>query len=328
MSHTHTLIRDILEGQNIAGYYIINNVCVDTTKNGDRYLRASLCDKSGSMRTVFWGYDGDVSSADSGSVVYVAGKIGSYLEQIQLRCEQLNLMKEGDLNQDILSDLVPVAPIDVSGYMKNAWKAAQSISNAELQAICERILRQNWTSFTRIPAAMSVHHAFRNGLLMHTVDMLSMAEALADHSPNTVNRDLLICGVLLHDVGKIQEFDISPVTGLVRGYTPAGNLLGHAYLGAMEVRKTAETLGIDPHASMLLEHMLASHHGDPTFGAIKCPQFIEAEYLHALDMLDSRKEIYAENLENVPTRGQSDFIRALGHTVYRHDLSCLPAATN
>ena len=135
------------------------------------------------------------------------------------------------------------------------------------------------------PAAFKMHHAVKGGLLCHTLSIVRLAEAVC-RVYTFADRELLLAGVILHDIGKIEEFELNS-TGLVSGYSPKGNLVGHLVSGAVTVEKTAEKLGITSEVPMLLSHMLISHHGDPEFGAAVLPQFLEAELLSQLDMMDA-----------------------------------------
>ena len=109
---------------------------------------------------------------------------------------------------------------------------------------------------------------------------------------SSVNRDLLLAGILLHDIGKVCEFKVSPATGLVIGYTEEGNLLGHSVLGVREITEAADIVAARPEVSLMLQQMVFSHHGDPTAGAAKVPMTIEAQILHDLDSLDSQKQVF------------------------------------
>ena len=153
---------------------------------------------------------------------------------------------------------------------------------------------------------------------MHTGNMVKAAACLADLYPQVINRDLLITGTLLHDFAKREEFTFSEL-GLVSGYSVKGELLGHLVMGAQEVAEIAAELDIPEEKSVLLQHLLLSHHGKPEFGAAVIPMCAEAELLSLIDQMDSRMEIYRENLEETPLGQFSGRIFALdGHRVYRH----------
>lgn len=155
---------------------------------------------------------------------------------------------------------------------------------------------------------------------MHTVDMLTMAEFLAKQYSTVIDRDLLLAGTLLHDFAKAKEFAFSEL-GLVTGYSTKGQLLGHLVMGAQEAADAAKELGIPDDKSMLLQHMILSHHGEPEFGAAVRPLFAEAELLSQIDTIDSRMEIYREVLNDLSVGEFSERIFALERRVYKpHEL--------
>ena len=144
---------------------------------------------------------------------------------------------------------------------------------------------------------------------MHTYNMLRAADFLAGLYPEVIDRSLLLTGTLLHDFAKEREFVFSDL-GIVTEYSTAGQLLGHLVMGAQEVADVARELAIAEEKSLLLQHLLLSHHGEPDFGAAVRPMCAEAELLSYIDLIDSRMEIYAETLPGVPACKR--FSRKLG----------------
>ncbi|MBO2528197.1 MAG: CMP-binding protein, partial [Clostridiales bacterium] len=134
---------------------------------------------------------------------------------------------------------------------------------------------------------------------------------------DTVDRDLLLAGTLLHDFAKEEEFSFSEL-GLVTEYSRKGKLLGHLTMGAQEIAEIAKEKDIPEEKSVLLQHMLLSHHGEPEFGAAVRPQCAESELLSLIDMIDSRMEIYRETFASVPVGEFSPRVFALDKTIYHH----------
>ena len=318
---THSYIRDLTEHESITGYYIINDIRSSLSRAGKPYLNATLTDASGSIRIVCWEPDDFVSPALNGSIVGLCGIVGTYRDELQLTVEHMEEADLSELEDEDWSAIIPSAPIDVNAYSQYVYDLVQSISHPQIRAICDDLLRRNWNLFSTIPAGKTVHHAFRCGLLMHTADMASLAETLAAGSPAAINRDLLLGGILLHDIGKLREFVLSPVTGLVTGYTDEGNLLGHSVLGAMAIAEAGARTGAGPQVVMNLQHMLLSHHGDPAAGAAKLPMTIEAELLHDLDRLDSRKQIFSDQLRGTSPCCFTPSVPALDRRLYRHGIT-------
>ncbi|MBP5165828.1 MAG: HD domain-containing protein, partial [Oscillospiraceae bacterium] len=158
---------------------------------------------------------------------------------------------------------------------------------------------------------------FLSGLLMHTLNMMRTADFLAGLYGDIIDRDLLLAGTMLHDMGKREEFSLSQL-GLVSDYTPRGKLLGHLYICAEQVAALARELGTDGEKAMLLQHMILSHHGTPEFGAAVVPQCAESELLSYIDLIDSRMEIYAETLGDTPQGQFSARVYALDKAIYNH----------
>lgn len=321
MSITHSFIRDFTDREAITGYYIINDIRTSLSRAGKPYLNATLTDASGSIRMICWEPEDFISPALNGSIIGLCGIVGTYRDELQLTVEHLEEADLSELDDEDWFAIIPSAPIDVNAYGQYIYDLVQSISHPQIRVICDDLLGGNWNLFSTIPAGKTVHHAFRYGLMMHTADMASLAEPLAAGNPAAINRDLLLGGVLLHDIGKLREFVLSPVTGLVTGYTDEGNLLGHSVLGAEMVREAGARTGAGPQVIMNLQHMLLSHHGDPAAGVSKVPMTIEAELLHDLDMLDSRKQICVEQLQSTPPFGYTSSVPSLDRRMYRHGIT-------
>ena len=151
---------------------------------------------------------------------------------------------------------------------------------------------------------------------MHTATMMKTADFLASVYGDIIDRSLLLAGTFLHDIAKEKEFTFSEL-GLVTEYSVKGQLLGHLVMGAQEVASVAAELGIPDDKSVLLQHMILSHHGEPEFGAAVKPICAESELLSQIDMIDSRMEIYRETLANLQPGEVSGRIFALDKRIYR-----------
>ena len=320
MNNNHVFINSLAVGMKVYGAYIVSNIRFAVTRTGNPYLTATLTDASGSIGMVCWEVDGTLNPSMNGRIIEISALVGTYRDKLQLCVE---LMEEADtdlMESDELSAVIPTAPIDPNAYDQYVYNLVQSIENPEICAICDDLLRGNRDCFYTIPGGMNVHHAFRHGLLMHTADMAMMAETIIMKNPDTVNRDLLLAGVLLHDIGKLHEFVTSPVTGLVTGYSDAGNLIGHSVLGALMIAEAGARTGASMEIVQMLQHMVLSHHGDPAAGAAKEPITIEAEILHDLDKLGSRKQVCAVQLAQVPSGSYTPKLPTLGRRLYRHKI--------
>lgn len=313
---THDMIADLAVGQRVAGYYILQEPQIRQSSTGKPFLSAALADRSGTIAAKAWDYSGPAQESDSGRIVWVSGTAGEYRGTPQFTIDKLRFAAESERVD--LRDLVPAAPIDASAARERVLETVRSIEDGDYRRVCEEMLARHGQAFFSMPAAKSVHHAFLNGLLMHTANMLALAERVAALYPDVVDRSLLLAGTLLHDFGKEREFTLTPL-GLAADYSVAGQLMGHLVMCAEEVGALAGELGVPEEKSALLRHLILSHHGQPEFGAAVRPACAEAELLSLIDMIDSRAEIYRETLAQTPPGEFSARVFALeNRRVYNH----------
>ena len=310
-------IARMARGIDIEGFYLLKSAFPKVTVSGKPFLTAVLADESGTIEAKVWDYSGPIGERDAGKVIKVRGSVSDYRGALQVTVDKLRLAAEDD-HVDV-SRLVRVAPIDRAGAYADITRLVSTLEDADYRAVCEEMLHRHEDAFRTIPAAKSVHHSFLSGLLMHTYNMLRLADFLAAQYADSVDRSLLLAGTLLHDFGKEREFTFSEL-GLVTDYSTKGQLLGHLVMGAQETAEVAEMLGIPEEKSVLLQHLLLSHHGEPEFGAAVLPQCAEAELLSLIDQIDSRMEIYREALAPLKIGEFSQRIFALDNRrIYKHE---------
>ena len=303
-------------GDEVEGYYILKSANPKVAANGKPFLTGALSDRTGTMELKVWDYTGPLTAADEGTVVKVRGTVGEYRGTAQFTAARIRQAAQEDPVD--VSALVPTAPIDCGAAMEDLRRAAASITDPDYRAVAEAMLEAHGETLASIPAAKSVHHGFLSGLLMHTLNMLRLADFLSAQYADTVNRSLLLTGTLLHDFAKEQEFTFSEL-GLVTDYSTKGQLLGHLVMGAQEVAAIAAELDLPEEKATLLEHLILSHHGQPEFGAAVLPQCAEAELLSLVDQIDSRMEIYREVLAPLKAGEFSQRVFALDNRrVYKH----------
>ena len=303
-------------GDAIEGFYLLKQASVRQTTGGRPFLNATLADASGTIDCKMWDYTGAIGTAEEGKVVKIRGEVSDYRGTKQLTIQKIRLARTDDSYD--LNDLVATAPIDSFRELEYIHDLIASFNDGEYREIAERMLDRHIVSFSRLPAAKSIHHSFVSGLLMHTANMLRIADFLSTNIyPETVDRSLLLTGTLLHDLAKEREFVVSEL-GAVTEVSVDGALLGHLTMGAEEIGSVAAELGISHEKTVLLQHMILSHHGQPEFGACVRPATAEAELLSLIDLLDSRMEIYAEAYDKMEEGTFSDKIYALDKRIYRH----------
>ena len=308
-------IRDLTLGDEIEGFYVLKEATAKVASNGKPFLNAVISDRSGSINMMVWDYAGPVGPGDVGKVIKVRGEVNEYRAIPQINALRLRLAEPND--QYPLEALVPVAPIDAEQTLSDIERLIDGMADADYRAVSKKLFSENREAFARIPAAKSVHHSFLSGLLYHTYRMLLTADFLAALYPEVVDRSLLITGTLLHDFMKKEEFTFSPL-GLVTDYSEKGQLLGHLVMGAEEVGRAADAVGMPENKKILLQHMILSHHGEPEFGAAVKPMCAESELLSLIDLIDSRMEIYAETFDTIPLGEFSQKLFALDKKIYHH----------
>lgn len=267
------------------GFAVIKQCEKKVAKNGNNYLDLVLSDKDGEIFAKLWDYN-EVTHGkyETDMFVKIRGVISQYNGHDQLRIERIRPVAERD-NVDV-SDYVKSAEYSGEEMYNHLLSVVNGFKDDEFNGLVTYLLEENKNKLLYFPAAFRLHHAIRCGLLMHTATIVKLCDSVYRVYP-FINRELLISGAILHDIAKIVEFDVKE-TGIASGYTVEGNLLGHLVMGAMMVRDAAEKLNIDSEKSMLLQHMILSHHGEPEFGAAVRPLFLEAELLSQLDSMDAR----------------------------------------
>ena len=285
----------------VDGYCLVKSVDVKTSSKGDTYLDFTLGDSTGEINGKLWRYvPSEHGEYKANDLVKIRGTISQYNGADQLRIERIRPTIESD-NVHI-EDFVRTSGYSSEQMYSELMNIANGFTDNNLKTIVTAMLADNRENLLFWPAAFKLHHALRGGLLMHTLSIVRLCEGVCGVYP-FVDRELLLAGAILHDISKIDEFDVNEA-GVADGYTIEGNLLGHIAMGATKIDKCAERLGIDRRTSVLLQHMILSHHGEPDFGAAVRPMFIEAEILSELDLMDAR--IY-EMREAVQGADANDF---------------------
>ena len=308
-------IADLEAGDEIEGFYILKTAQIKTSNSGKPFLAGSAADRSGAIDIKIWDYAGPLGPQDEGCVVKLRGSVSEYRGTLQLIVSRIRTTQEDD--RYTLSELVPAAPIDAEAGWQELLELVRSIQDKDYRTLCQTVLDRNAGRFQLLPGGKSMHHSFLNGLLMHTLYMARTAQFLAGLYSDVVDRDLLLAGTILHDVAKCREFVTSPL-GLVTEYSIPGELLGHLVMGAQAVAEAAKELGVPDEKSLLLQHMLLSHHGEPEFGAAVRPMCAEAELLSLIVLVDSRMEIYKETMEETEPGRFSKRVFALDKKIFRH----------
>lgn len=305
-------------GETFVGFLLVQDVFEGIARNGNDYLNVTLSDKTGDVKAMVWQVtDVEQEVFTKGNIVKVQGAVGEFQGIKQLNMQQYRLVQDEDGVQ--LSDLLESAPIEGEQLVYEIKEEIEHFTNEKIKAITLAVFEKYESDFKVYPAAKSVHHDYVSGLAFHTYTMMSIAKSLCSIYPN-LNKDLLIAGVILHDLGKVDEY-----TGYVStDVTLEGKLKGHISIINEEIGKVANELGLDVAESeeaLLLQHMVLSHHGKGEWGSPVPPLIIEAQVLHQIDMIDARMESYNKASKNVEVGEFTE--RSLGldnRSFYKHNL--------
>lgn len=298
-------LSDIKRDDRFEGYLIVRSAEQRASANGKNYLDMTLADKSGSINAKMW--DGTVQPPLAGSIVKVRATGNEFNGRMQLRVEKIRAAESRD--QVDMSALIPCAPRDPNEMLGEVVRAADHIADPDLRRITCELLDRAGDKLLTFPAAKQMHHAERSGLLHHTTTMLRAANAIMSVYPQ-LNASLLIAGVIVHDLAKIDEMDADTL-GLVSDYSVDGKLIGHIVRGVVNIQLAAEKTKASPGKALLLQHMVLSHHGIPEYGSPLAPKFPEAEVLNTIDTLDARLYEMDEALSRAIPGGFSEKVWGL-----------------
>ena len=264
--------------------FLVREKTTALAKNGKPYLTLKLMDRSGEIEGRLWDQVEELGGLfGKDDFIQVRGRASLYMGKMQLVVQSLHRMAEEEVE---LEEFLPVSPRD-SGTMKQELShLVASIRDEHLRALMNAFTEDAafYRRYCSAPAGKNMHHAYLGGLLEHSLSVACLVDDICARYPQ-LNRDLLLVGALLHDAGKVQELSFSRSFD----YTDIGKLMGHIVLGVeMIEQKAREIPGFPAALSMLLKHMLLSHHGQYEYGSPKLPQTLEAVALNYLDDLDSK----------------------------------------
>jgi 3'-5' exoribonuclease len=279
-------ITDLQPGQPVTGIFLVSAKEVRQKKSGDPYLSMTLTDKTGDIDAKMWdNVEGVLEAFDRNDFVKVHGIASLYNNRMQFTVHRL--AKQGDEGIDY-GDFFAASKRDRDEMLAELRSVIAGIGNQHIQGLLEAVLALPGVTekYKTAPAAKTIHHAWLGGLIEHVLSLCTLAKAVAPNYPE-VDVDLLLAGVILHDIGKIDELTYQ--RGF--GYSDDGQMIGHIVQGLRLMDDAARTLpDFPPKLKTLISHMILSHHGTLEFGSPKTPVFAEAMLLHQLDNLDSKME--------------------------------------
>lgn len=275
------LLSQLRDGERTTIRVLLSSRSRGVTAKGAPYLSFVLQDKSGTMDAKYWNVpEGLLDQYQTGMIVDASGDVLSHNHQLQFRIKGLTVV-EGEIDARSFAQEGPFA---VDELREQVEERLAKITNHNLKLLLDAVYQRYREAFYEYPAATKNHHDFVGGLATHVLGMMKLAEAICAQYP-LLNKDLLLSGVFLHDLGKLQELS----GAIVPSYTNEGRLLGHISMFQAEITTLANELNIqDSEEVTLVRHMILSHHGAYEYGSPVLPMIPEAEVLHLIDNLDAR----------------------------------------
>jgi 3'-5' exoribonuclease len=317
---TRRYVNQLSNGDSVDEAYLVADKQLRANRQGNLYLHLELRDKTGSVGARLWNAsEGLARSFEPGDFLRVRGKIQVFQGALQLILSHIEVVDPARVEPE---DFLPQSSQNVARLTARLRELMFSLSNPHLRALVECFLidEEFVRKFTTAPAGIKNHHAYHAGLLEHVVALLTIADRIADLYPE-LDRDLLMTGIFLHDIGKIDELSYDRAFA----YTDEGQLVGHLVMGVEmlgeKVERTRDLTGEPFPRELLLrlKHMIVSHHGTHEFGSPKLPMTLEAIALHYLDNLDAKIHTFGREIRDDPVRDSSwtPFQQNLGRRLFK-----------
>jgi 3'-5' exoribonuclease len=313
-------VNQLANGDAVDEDFLVADKQLRANRQGNLYLHLELRDKTGTVGARLWNAsEGLARTFEPGDFLRVRGKAQVFQGALQLILSHLEPADPGRIEPD---DFLPRPSQNVGRLTARLREVLCGMSNPHLRALAECFLIDEdfLRKFTAAPAGVKNHHAYHGGLLEHVVTLLNVADRIADLYPE-VDRDLLLTGIFLHDIGKVDELSYDRAFA----YTDEGQLVGHLVMGVEMLRdkaeRTADLTGepFPPELLLRLKHMIVSHHGTHEFGSPKLPMTPEAVALHYLDNLDAKIHAFTREIRDDPCRESSwtPFQQNLGRRLFK-----------
>ncbi|MCD6350931.1 MAG: HD domain-containing protein [Armatimonadetes bacterium] len=312
------LVKDLREGDAVTGSFAVRQKRLLPFRNkSGNYLDLLLADRSGEISARMWDRADEAADLfDVGDVVIISGHVESYNDRLQIIIKSVRKASEDEYDE---ADFLASGKLDLEDATRRLLQWITSVQQPDLRLLLESLFgdRELLDWFIRCPGSKSLHHAHLGGLLEHTLGVLSILAAVCESHPE-LDRDLLIAGGLLHDLGKTQELQI---IGTTIEYTDLGRLVGHIVLTDRMVTEHLRGLPDFPEElAARLTHLLLSHHGQKEYGAPVLPMTPEACALHYADNLDAHVQYFGEVVESGPPGNRwSEYQRLFDRYIYLGD---------
>ena len=297
-------INQFSEGESINQVFVANGKQLRPNRQGNLYLQLTLSDKSGSVNAMQWNANQSVyDSFENGDYVIIKGTTQLFNGNLQIIVQQLKKADESRVDE---ADFVTLTNENIGQLIVQLRQFVDSISHPQLQSLCQQYLdsKDIMEKFSQAPAGVKNHHAYQGGLIHHVVSLMELAESVVQHYPE-VDRDLVLAGVLLHDLSKTDELAYERSLE----YTDEGQLVGHLVMGVELLGKQIDQweanqgTAFPNDIAIQLKHMIVSHHGQYDFGSPKLPMTLEALVLHMIDNLDAKVHQFSHAMDSEANPG-------------------------
>jgi len=321
----HIPVSDIREGLRIEQCFLVKQKSQRSTRTGDPYLEIVLADRSGTIPARAWAEATEryASEFEEGEFVFVQGRAETYRNTLQLIVESIRRLEDYERESGKIPGfdpalLVPTSAHDIDEMWTSLKRLASSIEPEPLRRLTETLLDENEGPLKEYPAAIEYHHAYLGGLLEHTLEVARGVKRFAEDFPE-INLGLAVAGAILHDIGKIKEFN-DPIAP---HHTFSGQLIGHLLLGRDMIREAARGVPWpDGRLPELLEHIIVSHHGELEFGSAILPKTPEAICVYHFDNLSAKLNMIRLHIERDSETGDfTDWHKLLGRKFFKGTLA-------
>lgn len=304
-------------GDKITDIYLLKKFEIKQAKNNTHFADVLLANREEEIPAKMWDIKSELAdSVKTGNFAKVHATVQLYNDNIQFIIHDISAIEPTD---DEINRLVECSPYPPEKMYEKLVSLINDGANEDIKKLTLALMEDNKEKLLYYPAAKSFHHAMKGGLMYHTYSMFRAASSLLEIY-DFLDKDLVYAGIALHDIGKIKEID-SDKYGTAEKYSAQGQLLGHITIMICDIDAKARELGTDPEITMLLKHILLSHHYYPEFGSPVVPMIAEAELVHHLDVLDARMDQFKKTLQQTPEKNFSDRVWILDkRSVYNHSL--------
>jgi 3'-5' exoribonuclease len=317
---TRRYVNQLVNGDSVDDSFLVADKQLRANRQGNLYLNLELRDKTGTVGARLWNASESLARLfEPGDFLHVRGKTQVFQGSLQIILNHLEVVDPSQIEPE---DFLPQSTQNIAKLMARLKEILLGMNNPHLRALVECFLIDDdfVRKFTTSPAGVKNHHAYQGGLIEHVVNLLNVAGRITEFYPE-LDRDLLLCGIFLHDIGKVDELSYDRAFA----YTDEGQLVGHLVMGVemlvQKISRCSELTGesFPPELLLRLKHMIVSHHGSYEFGSPKLPMTLEAVALHYLDNLDAKLHTFGREIRDDPSRDSSwtPFQQSLGRRLFK-----------